>query len=171
MTPYEEIEQLAELLPDEGESIFVQRKDGRLHVHPAIVDDMRGQPDDQLMQSIVAANLKLMQFDLCLWVSIAIGVIITHVSAGKLLGIQDTSDSLLLALAASATFIAACSLSPYAATAYFRRFIAPDLRPHRRRLEISAESMRQIIASQRGLLALNQMLSRHPTELDGPKPV
>ena len=59
-TPFEELEYLADYLPEEGESILVARRDGELVCHPWRGDSLRdGIEDDELYGLLVQANERL----------------------------------------------------------------------------------------------------------------
>jgi hypothetical protein len=59
-TPFEEIEQLADLLPEEGEALLVSRRDGELVCEPFRPDAIReGLTDAELYGRLVQANERL----------------------------------------------------------------------------------------------------------------
>lgn len=59
-SPYEEIEQLAEVLPEEGESLLVTRRDGELVCEAFPTDGVRdGVTDVELYGRLVQANERL----------------------------------------------------------------------------------------------------------------
>ncbi|MCA9055976.1 MAG: hypothetical protein KDA75_19220 [Planctomycetaceae bacterium] len=60
LTPYEELEFLADYIPDEGEAIVVMRQDGELRCEPVQQDDFRAGIDDaELYGRLVQANERL----------------------------------------------------------------------------------------------------------------
>ena len=60
LTPYEELEFLADFIPDEGEAIVVTREGGELHCEPIREDDLRGGIEDvELYGRLVQANERL----------------------------------------------------------------------------------------------------------------
>lgn len=69
LTPYEELEFLAEFLPDEGEAVVVTRQGGELHCEPVHEGDFRdGIEDVELYGRLVQANERLnAQGSLPLW--------------------------------------------------------------------------------------------------------
>lgn len=71
-SPFEELEFLAEYLPDEGETVLVTRQDGELVCQPHRCDDLReGVADPELYGRLVQANERLnAQGMLPLWGSI-----------------------------------------------------------------------------------------------------
>jgi len=71
-TPFEDLEYLADYLPDEGESMLVSRRDGELVCEPLARDAGReGITDPELYGRLVQANERLnMQGTLPLWVSL-----------------------------------------------------------------------------------------------------
>lgn len=59
-TPYEELEQLADYLPEEGESVVITRRDGELVCHAASPESYRdGIADAELYGRLVVANERL----------------------------------------------------------------------------------------------------------------
>lgn len=80
-TPYEELEYLAEFLPEEGEAILVARRDGDLVCEPFTEDDLRGGiANAELYGRLVVANERLNeQGSLPLWVC-ALGIFWTGVA-------------------------------------------------------------------------------------------
>ena len=71
-SPFEELEQLAEHLPDEGESLLISRRDGELVYEPYRRDDLRdGVEEANLYGRLVQANERLNALStLPLWVSV-----------------------------------------------------------------------------------------------------
>lgn len=69
LTPYEELEFLAEYLPEEGEAVVVTRQGGELHCEPMQDDEFRDGIDDvELYGRLVQANERLnAQGSLPLW--------------------------------------------------------------------------------------------------------
>ena len=70
-SPFEELEQLAEHLPDEGESLLVSRRDGELVYEPFRPDDLRDGVDEAYLYGrLVQANEQLNSLGaLPLWVT------------------------------------------------------------------------------------------------------
>lgn len=59
-TPFEELEQLADFLPEEGESLVVSRRDGELVCQPVYAESYRdGIADAELYGRLVLANERL----------------------------------------------------------------------------------------------------------------
>lgn len=85
LTPYEELEFLAEFIPDEGEAIVVTRQGGELHCEPFGDDDLRsGIEDVELYGRLVQANERLnAQGSLPLWTTAfaltAVGILLHRV--------------------------------------------------------------------------------------------
>lgn len=71
LTPYEELEYLADYLPDEGQAVLVTRQGGELHCEAMARDDLReGIGDVELYGRLVQANERLnAQGSLPLWVT------------------------------------------------------------------------------------------------------
>ncbi|MFV0445933.1 MAG: hypothetical protein ACK5Q5_20330 [Planctomycetaceae bacterium] len=71
LTPYEELEFLADFLPEEGEAVVVTRQGGELHCEPMLADELRdGIEDVELYGRFVQANERLnAQGSLPLWVT------------------------------------------------------------------------------------------------------
>ena len=88
LTPYEELEFLAEYLPDEGESVVVTRRGGELRCEPLGDDDLRDGIDDvELYGRLVQANERLnAQGNLPLWVT-AIVVALVSIVVFRVIGL------------------------------------------------------------------------------------
>jgi hypothetical protein len=72
LTPFEELEFLADYLPDEGEAVIVTRQGGDLHCEPLRGEDLReGIEDVELYGRLVQANERLnAQGALPLWTAV-----------------------------------------------------------------------------------------------------
>lgn len=80
LTPYEELEYLADYLPEEGESVVVTRRGGELRCQPLSSGDLRdGIEDAELYGRLVQANEQLnAQGTLPLWTT-ALGLMATGI--------------------------------------------------------------------------------------------
>jgi hypothetical protein len=105
LTPYEELEFLADFIPDEGESIVVTRQGGELHCEPMTEDDLRsGIEDVELYGRLVQANERLnVQGSLPLW-STAFGLIAAGILLFRVLQLGWSEWYLLPAIGLAALF-------------------------------------------------------------------
>lgn len=88
LTPYEELEFLAEFLPEEGEAVVVTRQGGELHCEPVHGEEFRdGIEDVELYGRFVQANERLnAQGSLPLW-STAFGMMLVGIVLFRLAGL------------------------------------------------------------------------------------
>jgi hypothetical protein len=89
LTPYEELEYLAEYLPEEGESVLVTRQGGELHCESMTEGDLRDGIDDvELYGRLVQANERLnAQGSLPLWIT-ALGLTAGSIALYRLSGMS-----------------------------------------------------------------------------------
>jgi hypothetical protein len=104
-SPYEELEYLAEHLPDEGEALLVRREGGELHCEPMATDSLRDGIDDvELYGRLVQANERLnSQGTLPLW-SAAVGVTLLAIAIYRGFGLGWTEWFVLPMLSLLALF-------------------------------------------------------------------
>lgn len=88
LSPYEELEYLADYLPEEGETVLVTRRGGELICEPAPCGDLReGVEDVELYGRLVQANERLNgQGAFPLWMT-AIGFMLACIGMFQLIGL------------------------------------------------------------------------------------
>ena len=105
LTPYEELEYLADFIPDEGEAVVVTRQGGELRCEPVQQDDFRsGIEDVELYGRLVQANERLnAQGSVPLWAT-AFVLMVTGIVLYRWLGLGWAEWYLLPAVGLLALF-------------------------------------------------------------------
>jgi hypothetical protein len=105
LTPFEELEYLAEFIPDEGESVMISRQGGELHCEPVGDDDFRsGVEDVELYGRLVQANERLnAQGSVPLWTT-AFALVAVAILIYRIVGLGWSEWYLFPALGLAALF-------------------------------------------------------------------